>query len=164
MEFNNKEVKVGIAQWKVAKAPYRLITLGLGSCVGIALYDSLIRVGGLAHIMLPDSRQFPNQQNLAKFADSALPALVEEMVRWGASQQRLVAKLAGGAQMFNFNQGGSLLNIGQRNIAAVKETLKELGIRVVGEDTGGNLGRTMILNTENGEVYIRTIGRPVKTI
>lgn len=163
MESNN-EIKVGIAQWKVAKAPYRLITLGLGSCVGIALYDSVSRVGGLAHIMLPDSRQFPSQQNPAKFADSALPALVEEMVRWGANRQRLVAKLAGGAQMFNFNQGGSLLNIGQRNVVAVKETLKELGIRVVGEDTGGSVGRTMILNTENGEVYIRTIGQPVKTI
>ncbi|MGB9885509.1 MAG: chemotaxis protein CheD [Moorellales bacterium] len=160
----DKEVKVGIAQWKVARAPFRLITLGLGSCVGVALWDRQARVGGLAHIMLPESSQFPNHHNPAKFADSALPALVEEMVRWGASRQRLVAKLAGGAQMFNSQGGGSLLNIGPRNVAAVKDTLQRLGIVTAGEDCGGNVGRTMILDTQTGEVYIRTIGQPVKII
>ncbi|MBC7347873.1 MAG: chemotaxis protein CheD [Clostridia bacterium] len=162
--MHEQEIKVGIAQWRVARAPYWLVTLGLGSCVGVALYDPLGRLGGLAHIMLPDSRQFPGQQNPGKFADSALPVLVAEMERYGAGRTRLVAKLAGGAQMFNFSQGTSLLNIGQRNIAAVRQTLEELGIRVAGEDTGGHVGRTMMLNTGNGEVYVRSIGRPVKII
>jgi chemotaxis protein CheD len=163
--MENGEIKVGIAQWRVAKAPYRLVTLGLGSCVGVAVYDATSRVGGLAHVMLPDSRQFPPGQNPAKFADTALPALVEEMVRQGAARARLVAKLAGGAQMFNFDQHSSpILNIGQRNVAAVKEALKKLGITVAGEDTGGSVGRTMILDAASGVVYIRIIGHPLKAI
>jgi chemotaxis protein CheD len=118
----------------------------------------------MAHVMLPDSSQFANQHNPAKFADTALPALLEEMLRWGAGRQRLVAKLAGGAQMFNSQGGGPLLNIGPRNVAAVKETLQQLGIPVSGEDCGGSMGRTMILDTETGAVYIRAIGRPVRSL
>ncbi|QGP92866.1 Chemoreceptor glutamine deamidase CheD [Neomoorella glycerini] len=160
-----EEVKVGIAEWQVARGPWHLVTLGLGSCVGIALYDPTSQIGGLAHIMLPDSSQFQDRGNRAKFADLALPDMLAEMLRRGARRSRLAAKIAGGAQMFTSGDRHlSLLNIGQRNTAMVRQTLEELGIPIIGADTGGNYGRTMIFNLENGEVHIRTIGRPVKKI
>ena len=160
-----QEVKVGIAEWQVLGAPGRLVTLGLGSCVGIALYDSRNRLGGLAHIMLPDSSQFQDRSNRAKFADLAIPDLVAALGRQGARPGRLVAKIAGGAQMFNSGDRHlSLLNIGQRNAAMVRKTLADLAIPLVAEDTGGNYGRTMIFDLEKGDVLIRTIGQPIKAI
>ncbi|MGI9859976.1 chemotaxis protein CheD [Moorella naiadis] len=160
-----QEVKVGIAEWQVLGAPGRLVTLGLGSCVGIALYDSRNRLGGLAHIMLPDSSQFQDRSNRAKFADLAIPDLVASLGRQGARPGRLVAKIAGGAQMFTSGDRHlSLLNIGQRNAAMVRKTLADLAIPLVAEDTGGNYGRTMIFDLDKGDVLIRTIGRPIKVI
>lgn len=146
-------------------APERLVTLGLGSCVGIALYDPVSRWGGLAHIMLPDSRQFQDHGNRAKFADLAIPDMLAEMLRRGARRSRLVARIAGGAQMFtSVDRHLSFLNIGQRNTAMVRQTLEGLGIPIAGADTGGNFGRTMIFDLATGQVHIRTIGRPLKTI
>ncbi|CEP69565.1 Chemoreceptor glutamine deamidase CheD [Moorella glycerini] len=160
-----EEVKVGIAEWQVARGPWRLVTLGLGSCVGIALYDPTSQIGGLAHIMLPDSSQFQDRGNRAKFADLALPDMLAEMLRRGARRSMLAAKIAGGAQMFTSGDRHlSLLNIGQRNTAMVRQTLQELGVPIIGADTGGNYGRTMIFDLLNGDVHIRTIGRPVKII
>lgn len=163
--FKPEEVKVGIAEWQVGRAPGRLVTLGLGSCVGIALYDPTCQVGGLAHIMLPDSSQFNSQNNRAKFADLAIADMFEEMLRLGARRAKVVAKLAGGAQMFTSGDRHlPLLNIGERNIAMARHTLQKLGIPIVREDTGGNYGRTMIFHLYDGVVHIRTIGRPIKTI
>ena len=160
-----REVKVGIAEWQVLGAPGRLVTLGLGSCVGIALYDPRNRLGGLAHIMLPDSSQFQDRSNRAKFADLAIPDLVAALGRQGARPGRLVAKIAGGAQMFTSGDRHlTLLNIGQRNAAMVRKTLADLAIPLVAEDTGGNYGRTMIFDLEKGDVLIRTIGQPIKVI
>ncbi|MBC7325215.1 MAG: chemotaxis protein CheD [Moorella sp. (in: Bacteria)] len=167
MEAVNKpeEVKVGIAEWQVARAPWRLMTLGLGSCIGVAVYDPLTRLGGLAHIMLPDSTLFHDRGNRAKFADLAIPDMLAEMLRRGARRGRLTAKIAGGAQMFTSSDRHlSFLNIGERNTAMVRHTLDELGIAVTGADTGGNYGRTMIFDLVDGQVHIRTIGRPLKTI
>ncbi|MDK2894782.1 MAG: chemotaxis protein CheD [Moorella sp. (in: firmicutes)] len=164
-EIKPEEVKVGIAEWQVARAPGRLVTLGLGSCVGIALYDPTSQIGGLAHIMLPDSSQFQAGGNRAKFADLALPDMLTEMLRRGARRNKVVAKIAGGAQMFTSGDRHlSFLNIGQRNTAMVRQTLQDLGIPITGTDTGGNFGRTMIFDLLNGEVHIRTIGRPLKKI
>ncbi|MGI9951191.1 chemotaxis protein CheD [Moorellaceae bacterium AZ2] len=160
-----EEVKVGIGEWKIARQPQRLITLGLGSCVGIAIFDGRTFIGGLAHIMLPDSSQFQEITNRAKFADLAIPDLLEGMLKQGARQSSLVAKIAGGAQMFASADRRLLnLNIGERNVAATYNVLQELGIPVLAQDTGGNYGRTMILDTSNGKVYIRAIGRPLKEI
>ncbi|WP_192868180.1 chemotaxis protein CheD [Calderihabitans maritimus] len=161
----NLELKVGIAELKVARSPTLLVTIGLGSCIGVALWDRLAKVGGLAHIMLPDSKQFSQVVNKAKFADLAIPLLVKKLEDLGASKHRLEAKLAGGAQMFSFKDRRiSVFNIGERNIQVARKVLQELGIKLVAEDVGGNYGRTMILNTANGEVYIRIVGRPQKTI
>lgn len=160
----NAEIQVGIADYKVAHSPHRLITLGLGSCVGVALYDSVAKVGGLLHIMLPDSTQFNNVTKPAKFADTGIPLMIDHIKRQGGNPNRLTAKLAGGAQMFSGLDEKFVLNIGQRNAQMVREILKKIGIRILAEDLGGNRGRTMIFDTSNGQVTIRTIGSPLKVI
>lgn len=157
-------VKVGMADLNICKAPDMLTTLGLGSCIGIALYDPVTKIGGLAHIMLPDSTQMKNNQNIAKFADTGIEELVRRMVSIGASKQRLVAKIAGGAKMFEVSTGSSIGNIGERNAEASKKKLKELGIPLRAEDTGLNYGRTVELYTENGEFRIKSVGKSVKIL
>ena len=160
----NAEIQVGIADYKVANSPHRLITLGLGSCVGVALYDSVTKVGGLLHIMLPDSTQFNNVTKPAKFADTGIPLMIDHIKRQGGNPNRLTAKLVGGAQMFSGLDEKFVLNIGQRNAQMVREILNKIGIRVLAEELGGNRGRTMIFDTSTGQVTIRTIGTPLKVI
>ncbi len=160
----NAEIQVGIADYKIARNPGRLITLGLGSCVGVSLYDPVARVGGLLHVMLPDSTQFNNINKPAKFADLGIPLLVKEMHYLGAVVRRLQAKLVGGAQMFSGLDDKMTLNIGLRNTEKSREVLKKLGVPVMSEEVGGNRGRTMILNTVTGEVVIRTLGNKLKVI
>jgi chemotaxis protein CheD len=156
MEYN--EIKVGIADLNVAFSPYKLITVGLGSCVGIAIYDKAISIGGLAHIMLPDSSQFNKVTNEIKFADLAIPILVQNMVKKGATLRNMRAKIAGGASMFNFPDKSIVMDIGNRNGIAVKIALKNLSIPILSEDIGGNKGRTLIFDTESGSLFIRTVG------
>lgn len=157
-------IKVGMADYKATKAPGVLITFGLGSCVGIALYDKSTKVSGLAHVMLPSSKEIKNNSNKAKFADTGIDALIDEMVKLGARRSSIVAKIAGGAQMFSFSSQNDMLRIGERNAIASKEKLKEHRIRILAEDTGGNFGRTIELNTETGELQIKTIGHGTKTV
>lgn len=159
-----KMIKVGMADLNVCKPPDALTTLGLGSCVGIVLYDPVTKVSGLAHVMLPDSTQIKNNSNIAKFADTAIDKLIDDMVKLGANKSRLVAKLAGGAQMFSFGTTNDLMRIGDRNIIASKQKLSKLGIRVLAEDTGANYGRTIEFYPENGNLFIKTIGKESKTI
>ena len=96
-------IKVGMADLKICKAPDALTTIGLGSCIGIALYDPSTKISGLAHIMLPDSTQIRNNSNIAKFADTGIQKLYDDMIKAGANKARLVAKIAGGAKMFEFS-------------------------------------------------------------
>lgn len=160
--MNNTLIKVGMADLNIAKAPTMLTTLGLGSCVGIALYDPYVRVGGLAHIMLPDSTQIKNNTNPAKFADTGIDLLIERMVENGAKVQRLVAKIAGGAQMFAFQHMDESMRIGARNIQAVKERLDYYKIPILANDTGSNYGRTIELYTDTGKLVVKTIGHGTK--
>ncbi len=157
-------VKVGMADLNSAHHPCMITTLGLGSCVGVALYDASTKIVGLAHVMLPSSEQAKNNTNRAKFADTAIVKLVEDMVRLGANRSKITAKLAGGAQMFAFSQGSDLMRIGYRNIVASKEKLKELNIPVVSEDTGGNYGRTIEIYSDDGRLMIKTIGCGIKQL
>lgn len=159
-------IKVGMADLKVCQYPDALTTLGLGSCVGIALYDSVTKVSGLAHVMLPDSKQIGNNQNIAKFADTGIEELIRQMTRAGASKARLVAKIAGGAQMFHFSASAAdaIMRVGDRNVAAVKETLAKEHIRIVAQDTGFNYGRTVELYSEDGRFVIKSVGKPIKVI
>lgn len=157
-------IKVGMADLAVCVSPDSVTTLGLGSCVGIALRDPTTKIGGLAHIMLPDSTQIRNNSNIPKFADTGIEELVNQMVKQGAKRGNLVAKIAGGAQMFAFSSSNSLVRIGEQNVEASKKKLKELGIPILSEDTGANYGRTVIFYPETGEFVIKSIGKEVKII
>ena len=150
--MENKHI-VGISDFKVATAPDKIITFALGSCVGITLFDRLTGIGGMAHIMLPDSALIRSDTNPKKFANTALPLLWQEMEQLGAKKFSLIAKIAGGAMLFGKTDA---LRIGERNIMAVKDQLQKLGIRIMAEDTGLNYGRTMELDLENGRVTIKT--------
>lgn len=157
-------IKVGMADLNICKSPDMITTLGLGSCIGIALYDPVAKVGGLVHIMLPDSTQMRNNQNIAKFADTGIEELVRRMLVAGASRHRLVAKIAGGAKMFEMSGGRGIGNIGERNAEASKKKLKELGIPLKAEDTGLNYGRTVELYAETGEFHIKSVGKTRKIL
>lgn len=157
-------IKVGMADLNTAYSPWILTTLGLGSCVGICLYDSSTRISGLVHIMLPSSSQIKNNSNIAKFADTGIVKLVEDMIKIGARRSKLVSKIAGGSQMFNFNDASDIMRIGTRNVTATKEVLKSLNIPIIAEDTGGNYGRTIELYSETGILLIKTIGYGIKQI
>lgn len=159
-----KIVKVGMADLNAIKSPGILTTLGLGSCVGVALYDEKNKIAGLLHAMLPNSREVRNNSNKAKFVDSGIEFLIDSMVKEGASKINMIAKIAGGAQMFSFNINNNILKIGERNVIAAREKLKELGIRIISEDVGGNYGRTIQLNSEDGSLLVKTIGQGTKVI
>ncbi len=157
-------IKVGMADLKVCVSPDSITTLGLGSCVGIALRDPVTKIGGLAHVMLPDSTAIRNNSNIPKFADTGIEELVKQVVAKGASRSRLVAKIAGGAQMFAFQSKTEMVRIGERNVEASKKKLKELGIRILAEDTGRDYGRTVIFYPETGDFVIKAVGRDISTI
>lgn len=157
-------IKVGMADLKVCKCPDSLTTLGLGSCVGVALYDPVTKVSGLLHCMLPDSTQIRNNSNIAKFADTGIDELVRQMEALGANRSRLVAKLAGGAQMFAMSASADALRVGERNVEAAKIKLKQLNIRLLSEDCGLNYGRTVEFYSETGDYIIKSVGKPIKKI
>lgn len=157
-------IKVGMADYKVGRAPDTLISYGLGSCIGISLYDPQTKIGGLLHIMLPDSNQSRANENRAKFADTGLPDMLDELIRMGAAKSRLVAKLAGGSQMFAFANASDIMRVGLRNASASKEILKKLSIPIVGEDTGGNYGRTVQIDLSTGVYKVKTIDKGDKEI
>lgn len=155
---------VGMADLKTTRNPGVLTTLGLGSCVGIALYDPFAKIAGLAHCMLPDSKQIQNNSNIAKFVDTALIRLINDMVRLGAKKEMLKAKVAGGSQMFAFNSSNESMRIGDRNIEAALKNLSKMNIPVIAKDTGDNYGRTVELYSEDGSFIIKTIGHGTRKI
>lgn len=161
-----EEIRVGIGEYGIACNPHRLLTLGLGSCIGVALYDPVSRVGGLAHVMLPDSTMFRTAATAkpAKFADLGVKVLWRDLRSAGARNGRVVAKLAGGAQMFFGNSRAVQMAVGERNIETVHAVLKKLGIEVLAQDIGGNKGRTVILDTSDGSFIVRTLGMPEQVI
>ncbi|WP_235856193.1 chemotaxis protein CheD [Methanolobus halotolerans] len=144
-----------MADSAVAKKPVKITTLGLGSCVGVAMYDKRSCIGGMVHIMLPSVENARSKDNLAKFADTGIHYLLDCMLAEGATKSAIKAKIAGGARMFSFSSSAQL-NIGERNVIATKEILKQLRIPVLAEDTGENYGRTIVLDTENGELTVKS--------
>ena len=149
-------IKVGMADLNICISPNGITTLGLGSCVGIALRDPQTGIGGLAHIMLPDSTQIQNNSNIPKFADTGIDELIRRVVAAGASRARLVSKIAGGAQMFAAMSNSSIANIGDRNVSAVKQWLAMLRIPIVAEDTGKDYGRTLFFDAATGTMRIKS--------
>lgn len=159
-----KVIKVGMADLNVCVSPDSITTLGLGSCVGIAVRDPVTKIGGLAHVMLPDSTTIRNNTNIPKFADTGIEELVKQIVAKGANRGRLVAKIAGGAQMFAFQTSNDMVRVGERNVEASKKKLAQLKIPVLAQDTGANYGRTVIFYPETGDFVIRAVGKPEKVI
>ncbi len=158
-------ITVRIATAHVTAEPVRLVCRGLGSCVGIALWDSVSRVGGMSHVLLPGEDYSVRRENPHKFADRSIEAMVPAMVALGAQQRRLIAKLAGGARMFATVEDDALKSVfrmGERNLASVKATLGRLGIPIVAEDTGGSWGRTMEFQTQAGRVVVTAFEQPTK--
>jgi len=148
------ELKVGTRQGQV------LVCYGLGSCIGVALYDPLVHVGAMLHVVLPDSslsrgREAPP----GKYADTGVAAAVDAIVRAGASRGRVTARLAGGARMLNLANGNAKLDIGARNDEAVRAALQHHGIRLVADDVGGTYGRTLQLHIGTGRLLVSTVGR-----
>ena len=158
-------ILVGMADLNVCESPEALKTIGLGSCVGIVLYDSISKVAGLAHIMLPDSTSITNNENVAKFADTGTETLINLLEsKYKVNKRRLKAKIAGGAQMFNFGNKNEALKIGDRNIEATRQTLALHNIPIVSEDVGKNYGRTITFYPDTSELAIKSYGRPEKII
>ncbi|MCI9146941.1 MAG: chemotaxis protein CheD [Hungatella sp.] len=158
-----KEIKVGIGDMKFARGDSRVITYALGSCIGITFYDPLIKLGALLHIMLP-ARVDPNDPKVFKYADSGIRETVRKLTAFGMMKNRTIVKIAGGAKMFEMkgSSNSDFGNIGQRNAAMVKRVLMDERLRIVAEDTGGSYARTMLIDVSNGDVIIRTVGKPEK--
>lgn len=156
-------IKVGMADLNVAQRGDILKTTGLGSCVGLTLYDARAGVGGMAHVMLPSSEIARDQAfNAAKYADTALPELIKRMLALGASIQGMAAKMAGGAQMFTFSGQGDTMRIGPRNVESCKKILGAYNIFVAAEDTGANYGRTIELDSSTGMLTVRSVQFGIK--
>jgi chemotaxis protein CheD len=158
--MDERDWAVGIAEFKVAHSPDRLIAFGLGSCVGVALYDPGRKVGGLSHFMLPTSRLHSEVSAPGKYADTSIEALLAELKKEGVPSQDLQAKLVGGANMFS-GIVQSAFPVGARNVAAAREKLAEKKIPILAEEVGGGQGRTMVFSLENGKVEIRKFNKPV---
>ncbi|GGH17751.1 chemotaxis protein CheD [Paenibacillus segetis] len=158
-------VKVGMAELNIITGHGLIRTTGLGSCVGLTLFDPHTKVAGLAHVMLPTSDiAREGVLNVAKYADTAVPTLLDQLISNGAVKSRIVAKMAGGSQMFTFAGTGDSMRIGPRNVESCKIKLSELGIPLIAEDTGGNYGRTIELNCETGILFIRSVQKGVKEL
>lgn len=157
-------IRVGMADYKVGRSPASLISYGLGSCIGVALYDSSVKVGGLLHIMLPDSAQARSNENPAKFADTGIPLMIKDMIALGAVKSRIVGKIAGGAQMFKFANATDIMRVGERNAEAVVSLLNAMNIRILANDTGGNYGRTVELKLDTGIYKVKTIDKGEKEL
>jgi len=152
--MDEKDLVVGMAETRVAKGAGRLVAYGLGSCVGVTLYDPAKKVGGMAHIMLPSSREHTNAAMRPKYADTAIDDLLAETLRLGAGKDGLEAKLVGGANMFTALYGQSV-PIGLRNVMAARKRLMEAGVRLAAEEVGGTQGRTVVFSLEDGRIQIK---------
>ena len=151
-------IKVGISDMNVVKSPDLIRTAGLGSCVGVVIYDQTKEIAGLAHIMLPDSILAKTGAiNVAKYADTAIEELINRIVNMGGRKPMLKVKIAGGAQMFQFASGNDLMRIGPRNSEAVKQQLQRFRLPLVAEDIGGSSGRTIEFNPKTCQLMIRTV-------
>ena len=152
---------IGIAQMATCRAPEQLACLGLGSCVAVILYDPFLRIGGIVHVLLPKAPAKCLTEE--KYADTGTRKLVHELVAKGATKERLVAKLVGGAQMFS-NLNLSISDIGKANLSEARKALRDLGIRIVAEDVEGKRGRSAYLSSDTGKVVVETAFSPTRTI
>lgn len=160
-------INVGISDMKIAKAPNKIVTYALGSCVGVCIIDRVIKVGGMVHIMLPSSNDSLTKNiQVYKYANTGIEQMVKRMIARGCSKNRMVAKIAGGARMFEIKNenNSSIGNIGERNVIAVKNVLKTLQINIIAEDVGFNYGRTIYFDCSTGELLVKSFAKGDKMI
>lgn len=157
------EVRVKVADYAVA-ADGLITTVGLGSCVAITLYDAVARVGGLAHVLLPSETMSRDRSNPAKFPATVVPLVLAEMQKLGAISGRIRAKIVGGASMFGNLSASGGINIGERNVAAVRDVLAKRKIQIVGEDTGSDHGRSVYFYLADGRVEVRSVRKGARVL
>ena len=159
------DVRVKVADYAVRRGQHVISTIGLGSCVAIALYDRDTRVGALAHILLPSPSMSRETGNPAKFPETIVPLMLEEMRGLGmTSKARVFAKIAGGASMFGQLVSGTGINIGERNVAATREVLAAAGIPLIAEDTGLDYGRSVYFHLADGRFEVRSLKKGDRVI
>lgn len=157
-------VAVGLGECKVShNVEEVLVAYGLGSCVGIGMYDPQLRLAGMLHGVLPTS---PNgvAERSTKYVTSGIEILLEEMLKGGANPSRIIVRMAGGANMLTAPGFSNTFNIGTRNVEAAHEVLKRLRLRLVSEEVGGTIGRTVRLYVYDGRMTIRTVGNQEREI
>ncbi|MGH7629070.1 MAG: chemotaxis protein CheD [Gemmatimonadales bacterium] len=161
--MNGRDLLVRVADLNVGGEGDALVTVGLGSCVAIVLHDAVVRVGGMAHVLLP-SPALSRQDNPAKCPQTAVPALLERMAQRGASPRRITARIAGGASMFAGLTPPGTVQMGERNVVAARETLREIGLPLVGEDVGADYGRTVRFRVADGRMEISSVMHGLRTL
>ncbi len=149
---------VGMGEYAIAAVTGSLAVRGLGSCIAAVLHDPVAVLGGIAHVMLPSHTLARDQERPAKFADTGIPLLVEELVRLGAQQERIVARLIGGARMFDTGDMSGAVHMGERNVLACRTALEKAGVALGAEDVGGDRGRSILYDVEKGTVAVRILG------
>lgn len=153
---------VSIAEGKIVFRDQVLVTYALGSCVGVCLYEKNKKIAGMAHILLPHNEsRFPDA-NVFKFADTGIKELFRRMLVNGASRKNIVAKIVGGAEMFRTPE--TKTSIGERNVMAVRETLRNLSIPIIADRTGSNYGRSIWFYCEDGSLKVKTVNNGVEII
>lgn len=158
-----QRMTVGIADMKMLQWNGELVTFALGSCIGICLYDPQVKLAAMVHIMLPLNMEV-GRKNTFKYADTGIRETLNQLTARGAMKSRIIAKIAGGAKMFEVSGNSSLGNIGERNIQSVRMNLRREGIRIVSEHVGGTMARTMSFFPGNGNAQIRIYGQPLITL
>lgn len=159
------DIRVGIGSYVVAEDETPISIFGLGSCIGVLLYDDKKKVAALAHILLPDTKnEMKKKEKPGKYVSSALDLMLSNMLERGCRRDGIIAKIAGGAHMFKFSSPKEKITIGKKNIAAVRQQLRKLNIELVAEDVGGGHGRSMMVDPSTGTVRIRSIKHGIKEI
>jgi chemotaxis protein CheD len=158
------EVRVKVADYAVARGPQVIATIGLGSCVAIALYDRDTQIGALAHILLPNQAMSREVGNPAKFPDTIVPLMLEEMRALGTRHARVSAKIAGGASMFGQLVSATGINVGERNVIATREALAASGVPIIAEDTGLDYGRSVYFHLADGRLEVRSLKKGDRVI
>lgn len=158
------EIIVRVADLRAAAAPGVLMTVGLGSCVAILLYDPMARVAGLAHVLLPSPALARRDATPGRFPQTAVPRTLELMAELGASSRRVTARLAGGASMFASLAAPGTIQMGERNLVACRQVLSLQGIALTGEATGGDYGRTVRIWAEDGRIEVTSVAHGVQTL
>ncbi len=146
------KIIIGIGEYAVANNPSIIITLGLGSCVGVCVRDKRNRIGGMIHVMLPEAKD--KLKKMSKYADPGIKLMIDEMVKKGANLRNFEAKIAGGASMFQ-TKG---FDVGKRNVEKTKEVLRSLHIPLIAEDTGKNRARSIEFHIETGDLFVKKVG------